>query len=428
MTVFFHTLGCKVNQYESEEMLEALLGNGYTPAQNAENADIIVINSCTVTAESDRKSRQSVRKYRKLNPNAITVLTGCMPQAYKNQAEELPEADIVLGNNTNFALPEMIEKFLSSRDRIINISEHINGEVLKGNGINRFEERTRAFLKIEDGCDRFCSYCAIPYARGRVRSKSIEQIESEIESLAKNGFVEIVLVGINLSAYGKDLCNADFPQAVKAASDTDGILRVRLGSLEPDHITDEVIEKLSEIDKLCPQFHISLQSGSDNTLKSMNRHYTSEEYLSLCQKLRGSFPNCTLTTDIMVGFPGETENNFKETVDFVKKIGFEKVHIFPYSVRKGTRAAEFDNQITSSEKAERAAKLASVCEKIRTDFLKEQIGKNIRVLIEKEEENGDLFGYTDNYIPVKISGGQRQNGIMLDVTVTGSDSEFCYAE
>jgi threonylcarbamoyladenosine tRNA methylthiotransferase MtaB len=426
MTVFFHTLGCKVNQYESEEMLEALSAKGFSAVSDPAQADIIVINSCTVTAESDRKSRQSVRHLKSKNPDAIIVLTGCMPQAYSEKTQALPEADIVLGNKTNYMLADAIDEYLKKRERIIRVEPHRANEPLKSCGINRFEERTRAFLKIEDGCNRFCSYCAIPYARGRVRSKPVKDIVSEASALAKNGFVEIVLVGINLSAYGSDLNGQSFPEAVRAVSDIPEVKRVRLGSLEPDHITDEVIKELSQVEKLCPQFHISLQSGSNNTLERMNRHYTADEYYSLCQKLRSTFDGCTLTTDIMVGFSGETEADFSETVEFVKKVGFEKVHIFPYSVREGTRAAQLGDRITKDEKARRAKILADVCNKIRSDYLLSCTGKSFDILVEQKLPDGFLFGYTANYIPVRISPQAK----MTDgkYTITRSDGEYCYAE
>lgn len=425
MNVFFHTLGCKVNHYETQEMSEILEKKGYKTVNNVKDADVIVINSCTVTAESDRKSRQAVRHYHSLNPNAITVITGCMPQAYCDKGSLLSETDIVLGNNTNNLLDDAIKEFFNTKTKVIKVEQHKNGEAIKSCGITHFEERTRAYLKIEDGCNRFCSYCAIPYARGRVRSKPIDKIVLEAEQLAKNGFVEIVLVGINLSAYGSDLDNTDFPSAVKAVADIDGVKRVRLGSLEPDHLTDEVIEKLSKIEKLCPQFHISLQSGCDNTLKRMNRHYTAEEFYSLCEKLRSKFNNCTLTTDIMVGFSGETDEDFNDTVEFVKKVKFEKVHIFPYSVREGTRAAEYKDKISKAVKTKRAKELSAVCEKIRSDFLKEQTEKEYDVLIEQEMPDGTLFGYTDNYIPVKISKtAKTKDG---KYKIIKSDNEYCYA-
>jgi len=425
MKVFFHTLGCKVNHYETQEMRELFEKSGYEITCDETKADIIVINSCTVTAESDRKSRQCVRHFKKINPSAITVLTGCMPQAYEFKAEQLSEADIILGNKTNYRIIEATEQFLSTGKPVSFLEEHKSGEPMQSPGICRFEERTRAFLKIEDGCDRFCSYCAIPYARGRVRSKPVKEVIKEAVRLAENGFVEIVLVGINLSAYGKDLEDGDFPSVIKAVCDIQKVKRVRLGSLEPDHLTNEVIEKLSKTEKLCPQFHISLQSGCDNTLKRMNRHYTAEEYASLCSKLRSSFRDCTLTTDIMVGFPGESEEDFNETVDFVRKIRFEKIHVFPYSVREGTRAEKFENRIDNKTKAKRASVLSDVASKIREEFLKEQIGKSYEVLIEQTLPDGKLFGYTANYIPVKISPeAKEKDGKYL---IIDSDKEYCYA-
>ena len=425
MNVFFHTLGCKVNHYETQEMAESLEKLGYTLVSDVNQADVIVINSCTVTAESDRKSRQALRHYHSLKPDAITVITGCMPQAYSQKAKEIGKADIILGNKTNNLLDKAVRAFLESREPINWVEEHKAGEGLLSCGITHFEERTRAYLKIEDGCNRFCSYCAIPYARGRVRSKSIENIKNEARQLAENGFVEIVLVGINLSAYGSDLTDTDFPSAVEAVADIDGIKRVRLGSLEPDHLTDDVIDRLSKIKKLCPQFHISLQSGCDNTLKRMNRHYTADEFYSLCLKLRKTFENCSLTTDIMVGFSGETDGDFCETVEYVKKIKFEKVHIFPYSVREGTKAAEFKDKVSKAIKTKRAKELSVICKKIRSEYLKSQIGKAYDILIEKDYPDGSSFGYTDNYIPVKISeNAETVNGKYI---IIGSDSEYCYA-
>ena len=426
MKVFFHTLGCKVNQYETQEMLELLKKNGYEIAENEQEADIFVINSCTVTAESDRKTRQSVRHYKAKYPNSVVVLTGCMPQSFPEKARELIEADIVLGNRKNLSITEALDEFFRCHGRVLNMQEHLSGEPLYSLGIESFEERTRAILKIEDGCDRFCSYCIIPKARGRVRSKPLEDIKKEAKSLTENGYRELVLVGINLSAYGKG-SEYDLVDAVFAAAESEKAVRVRLGSLEPDHLTDELIEKLARCKKLCPQFHISLQSGCDSTLKRMNRHYTAEEYALLCKKLRESFKDCTLTTDIMVGFPAETEEDFNKTAEFAEKIGFEKIHIFPYSRRSGTPADKMDMQITRSEKAKRVAILGNTAEKIRTEFLKSQIGRTVDVLIEGKEKCGQMFGYTPNYTPVKITG-KGEIGKIARVIITGSDTEYCIGE
>ena len=426
MKVFFHTLGCKVNQYESQEMREQLKKNGYEITEDESQADVFVINSCTVTSESDRKTRQCVRRYKKNHPESVTVLTGCLPQSFPDAASELPEADIVLGNRSNSRLTAALNEYFISGHRVLGLAQHESGEPLISSGISDFEERTRAIVKIEDGCDRFCSYCIIPKARGRVRSKDIEDIKNEVDLLSGNGYREIVLVGINLSAYGKG-SDLDLADAVLAASENDKIERVRLGSLEPDHLTNELLHKLSSCEKLCPQFHISLQSGCDRVLKKMNRHYTAAEYAELAEKLRKCFKDCTLTTEIMVGFPQETEEDFLDTVKFAEKIGFEKIHIFPYSRRSGTPADKMDGQIEKAVKARRAAELADTAERIRQDFFKNQIGKTVSVLIEGKQKNGKAFGYTPNYTPVQIDS-DAEIGIIADVKITDFDKEFCIGE
>ena len=427
MKVKLYTLGCKVNQYETQEITEDLLKNGFSVTFNDDEADAFVVNSCTVTAESDRKTRQTVRHLKRNHPDSIVVLTGCMPQAFPQMASELTAADVVIGNKDNISLVAKLKRFISNRERIVEINQHLSGEAFCGNPIYEFNERTRAIVKIEDGCDRFCSYCVIPYARGRVRSKPIEQIKSEVSALADKGFSEIVLVGINLSAYGKDT-GEKFYNAVAAACDNDKIKRVRLGSLEPDHLTDEVLSNLAKCEKLCPQFHISLQSGCDNTLKRMNRHYTADEYYDLCKKLRENFVDCTLTTDIMVGFSGETDEDFNDTVEFAKKVGFEKIHIFPYSVREGTRAASFDGKIEKSVKEKRVAVLSQVAEEIRSNFLKEQIGKTVEIIPETKRDGDFVFGYTANYTPVLARLKEFEVGKPVTVKITSSDNEHCYSE
>ena len=423
MKVFFHTLGCKVNQYETQEMREQLKKNGYEITDDETEASVFVINSCTVTSESDRKTRQCVRHYKKKYPQSVVVLTGCMPQSFPEMAEKLIEADIVLGNKNNKLLVSSLNEYFSASCRVLCLEQHQSGEPLVSSGISDFEERTRATLKIEDGCDRFCSYCIIPKARGRVRWKPIDDVKAEVSSLANNGYREIVLVGINLSAYGRG-SDLDLADAVLEVSKNDKIERIRLGSLEPDHITDALIEKLSKCEKLCPQFHISLQSGCDKTLKNMNRHYTSDEYFALCEKLRANFKDCTLTTDIMVGFPQETQEDFETTKVFAQKVGFEKIHIFPYSRRSGTVADRMDGQIEKSVKAQRVKELSVVAEKIRNDFLLAQVGKTLSVLIETRQDDGMYIGYTANYTPVKVSKNV-EIGDIVNVKISRVENDFC---
>lgn len=423
MKIFFHTLGCKVNQYETQEMREEAEKNGYMLTEHEDEADIFVINSCTVTGESDRKTRQCVRHFKAAHQNCVTVLTGCMPQSFPEMAEKLTEADIILGNKNNKMLVPALREYFISHNRILHLEQHEKGEEFYSSGITDFEERTRAIVKIEDGCDRFCSYCIIPKARGRVRSRDIESIKKEVFNLTDNGYSEIVLVGINLSAYGKGT-GLSLADAIFAVAENENVKRIRLGSLEPDHLTDKLIEKMSKCEKLCPQFHISLQSGCDKILKKMNRHYTAAEYEHLCSVLREKFDDATLTTDIMVGFPEETDGDFEETRKFAEKIAFEKIHIFPYSRRSGTVADKMDGQISKAVKSERVRLLSETAEKIREDFLRGQIGKTLCVLVEGKQKDECFFGYTANYIPVKFDG-EAEIGSIADIEIVSSDKDFC---
>lgn len=423
MKFSFYTLGCKVNQYESQALGELLLKFGYEAASEGENTDVCIINSCTVTAESDRKTRQAVRRFKRNNPDAVVVLTGCMPQAYPAEAESLIEADIVIGNKNNGELPEILEAFLRDRQRRVVTSQHGSGEAFDVCPITSFNERTRAYVKIQDGCNRFCTYCIIPVSRGRVRSKPLDVLKRELEDLSAAGYKEVVLVGINLSSYGQDI-GESFCAAVELACSIDGIERVRLGSLEPDHLTEEVVERLSKCKKLCPQFHISLQSGCDNTLRRMNRHYTADEFRSLCNSLRSKFKDCALTTDVMVGFCGESEEDFKESLRFVEEIGFEKVHVFPYSVRIGTKAEKMDGHLPKTVKEKRSAEMIDECEKIRRKFLNSQVGRVFSVLFESKEKDGLILGHTANYTPVKVSADREVCGKLVDVRLTGIGKDW----
>ncbi len=422
MTVAFFTLGCKVNQYESELMREDLNNHNYQVVDIKENPDIIVINSCTVTAESDRKTRQMVRKHKKLYPNSVVVLTGCMPQAFPDKAKELDSADIVLGNGSNDELIEALNEYFATNKQVFRVHQH-NPEIVNST-ICKFRERTKAFLKIEDGCNRFCSYCIIPTARGRVRSKSLENIKSEVLSLANEGFKEVVLIGINLSAYGKDT-EYNLADAVETAASIDGIERVRLGSLEPDQITDDMIDRLSKIDKLCPQFHLSLQSGCDKTLKAMNRHYDTSFYRNLIKQLREKFENCAITTDIMVGFPGETDDDFEESLSFAKEIGFSQAHIFAYSRRKGTVADKMSEQLTTAIKHSRSQSMIEATNKTKEEFMNNQIGKVFPVLYESKNCDGVYEGYTPNYTLVKTKFDYNPCGKIIDTIILETQDDYC---
>lgn len=427
MKAAFYTLGCKVNQYETEYMAELLRNAGFEIVKENDEADYYIVNSCTVTATADQKTRKSIRKFKRNHPNSTVILTGCMPQAFPEEAKELIEADIVFSNKNDGDILSLINEYNLSKNRLVKIEQHQTGDEFWDCSIDRFHERIRAFVKIEDGCDRFCSYCIIPKSRGRVRSKPLDTLKNEIETLANGGIREIVLVGINLSAYGK---GEDFNivDAVKICNENEKIKRIRLGSLEPDHLTDEVIEGLASCEKLCPQFHISLQSGCNKTLKSMNRHYTAEEYKALCTKLRASFDDASLTTDVMVGFNDETEVDFNESLDFVKDIAFEKVHVFPYSERVGTAASKRGDNVSKQEKEHRAAVMIEETEKIRRNYLKSLVNTSKKVLFENEIEPGIYQGYTKSYLPVRMKYDRNIVGEELEVKITNYCDEFCIAE
>lgn len=427
MKAAFYTLGCKVNQYETEYMSELLKNAGFEIVSPSDDADYYIINSCTVTATADQKTRQNVRKFKRKHPDAVVILTGCMPQAFPEDAENLIEADIVFSNKNDGDILKLINEYNTAKNRVLNIEQHKTGDVFWDCSINSFSDRIRAFVKIEDGCDRFCSYCIIPKSRGRVRSKNPELLKTEIEALANSGIKEIVLVGINLSAYGKGE-DFDIVDAVKICADTEGITRVRLGSLEPDHITDDIIDRLSAIDKFCPQFHLSLQSGCNKTLKNMNRHYTAEEYKALCDKLRISFDDTSITTDVMVGFHEESEEDFEDSLSFVKEIAFEKVHTFPYSERSGTAASKKGDSVPKSEKERRAAVMIEETDKIRQSYLKNLIGKTKEVLFENKVNENTYQGYTKSYLPVQIKSKENLVGKTRNVKIVDFCSDYCIAE
>ena len=411
MTVSFYTLGCKVNQYETESMKNILLNNGF---ELSENGDIAIVNSCTVTAESDRKTRQLLNKIRKLNPNVILVLTGCMPQAHPEKAAEF-NADIVIGNTSRRDILKSIMAYLKNKEKLVDLPKHENDEEFFESPIESFSEKTRAFMKIEDGCNRACTYCIIPKARGRVRSRKLEDIKAEAEVLAKRGYKEIVLTGINLSSYEFGLENA-----VKMVANTNGIERVRLGSLEPDLMTNELLKALSDIPEFCPNFHLSLQAGCNNTLKRMNRLYTKEEYANLVKQIFEIFENPSITTDVMVGFAGETENDFLESLNFVEDIEFAHVHIFPYSIREGTFAEKFKDQITKNEKSRRVKLMEEAAKKAAIKFNTKQIGKTLPVLIES-----DNTGYTENYVKVSCLDSAKE-GEIVNIEISSADSDGLY--
>ncbi len=429
MRIAFYTLGCKVNQYETQILRQLFSANGFTLVDVEQPADIFVINSCTVTSSGDKKTRQMMRRFKRNNPGAIIALTGCFPQAFPDAAALLPEADVITGAYNRRGLLEAVLKACQTGERVIDISAHKRGEEFEEMSAGSFLERTRAYVKIEDGCERYCAYCIIPAARGPVRSKPLEAVTSELEGLAKAGYREVVFVGINLSSYGKDL-GLRLIDAVEAAAKVEGIERIRLGSLEPELLSDKDIERMSHIEKLCPQFHLALQSGSDATLRRMNRHYDCKEYARIADSLRSHFNNASVTTDLMVGFPGETEEEFLKSASFVRKMGLAKVHVFAYSVREGTRAANMPDQVPQKIKEERSRWMIEACKQTRLLFLQSQVGKTCKVLFEQTGPDGLYQGYSENYTPVHVRSKAALHGEILPVRITAvaEDGDSCLGE
>lgn len=425
MKVFIITLGCKVNQYESEVMLELFLNSGFEKANKLEDADVIIVNSCTVTATSDQKVRQMINKTKRKNNNAVIVLTGCMPQAFPEVVDALDNIDIVLGNSNRSEVLNSVIDYMSNHQRIIDIKPYGKKDSFEKMSVSEFHERTRAFIKIEDGCNRFCSYCIIPYARGRVRSKSLRDLEKEVTKLSENGYTEVVLVGINLSAYGQDI-GLHLCDAVETVCKIEKIKRVRLSSLEPEKMDYEVLKRLSLQEKLCPQFHLSLQSGCDATLKRMNRHYDTHEYYEIVINIRKLFKNPSITTDVMVGFPGESDEEFNQSLEFVKKVGFSKVHVFSYSRRPGTKADLEKDQILNSVKAIRSKKMIEATNESRLNFLNSQVGTKHSVLFENLKNNGYYEGYTTNYVPVLVKSKDNLSGKILNTLIESVNEGVCF--
>ena len=397
-TVAFITLGCKVNQYETNAMTQQFIKKGYEVVDHTKKADIYIVNTCTVTNMSDRKSRQMLRRVKELNKEAIVVACGCYAQVAKEELEKIEEINLVLGNNEKKNIVGYVEKYIKSRIPEIQTEDVMNQKEFVEFGDITFTEKTRAVVKIQDGCDRFCSYCIIPYARGRVRSRKPEHILSEIRKIAKEGIKEVVITGIHIASYGKDFQQEyRLIDLLEEMNIIEGIERIRLGSIEPLLITEKFVSRLKKISKVCHQFHLSLQSGCDETLKRMNRRYTTQQFKGITQLLRKTFEDAILTTDIIVGFPGETEEEFEKTYTFLKEIKFYKMHVFKYSPRKGTKAAVMPNQIDGNKKEERSRRLIELSSNNEKEYNQKYIRKEVEVLFE-EEKDGIWKGHTKNYI------------------------------
>ena len=449
-----HNLGCKVNAYETAAMQELLEGAGYEIVPFQERADVYIINTCTVTNIADRKSRQMLRRARKMNPDAVVVAAGCYVQAREEGHLAMdPSVDIVIGNNRKKDLARILEEYLQDgaeedgqMSRVIDINHTGEYEELH---LTKPGEHTRAYIKVQDGCNQFCSYCIIPFARGRVRSRSMESVVEEVRGLARNGYREVVLTGIHLSSYGMDFRQAaqnrektessgelnieetegsragwegaDLLSLIRAVHEVDGILRIRLGSLEPRIITEEFVRTAAGLEKLCPHFHLSLQSGCDATLKRMNRRYTTEEYYEKCCLLRKYFQNPALTTDIIVGFPGETEEEFAASMEFADKVDFYETHIFKYSRREGTKAAAMADQIPESVKAERSQRMIELGKQKQAAYERSFLGQEVEVLLEEQMETGGRkyqVGHTREYLKIALETEENLQNCIRKIRIT----------
>ena len=453
MKVHFISLGCKTNQYETNAMEQSFINKGYEIAKD-EKADIYIVNTCSVTNIAERKSRQMLRRAKALNPDAIVVASGCYAQVAKDDISKIKEVDLILGINEKNNIVELIEKYIKEKNNEQK-TKQIVSDVMHQNeyeefGKATFTEENRAVIKIQDGCDRFCTYCIIPYARGKVRSRNPENIIEEIKQISKNGIQEVVLTGIHIASYGKDftkektnlyrkkfgydenyiefnpkddLATGGFRliELLEQLNKINEIKRIRLGSIEPKLITQEFIKRLSKLEKICNHFHLSLQSGCNETLNRMNRRYTVEEFENSVNLIRNNFNDVALTTDIIVGFPNETDEEFESTYKFLQKIKFYKMHIFKYSPKKGTVAEKMDGQVDGSIKELRSQKLIKLSNENQIEFNKNELGKSLKVLFEEIDKDGYFKGHTSNYITVKVKTKENLENKILDVKITDVD-------
>ena len=437
-TVSFYTLGCKVNQYETNAMEQQFMKNNYEIVENTQKADIYVINTCTVTNMAERKSRQMLRRVKEINPSAVLVVCGCYAQVAKNELEQIPEIDIILGINEKNEIVQIVEKYMEKmaeqdkKSQEAEIDDVSKQKEFLDFGDVTYTEKNRAVVKVQDGCNMFCSYCIIPYARGRIRSRKIESVVSEIEKIAKEEIKEVVITGIHVASYGKDFDNENTSKKIRlidlleAINKIDGIDRIRLSSLEPTIVDEEFATRLSKLDKICDHFHLSLQSGCDETLKRMNRKYTTQIYRDAVATLRKYYPEASFTTDVIVGFPGETDEEFAKTYEFLKEIDFYRLHVFKYSPRRGTVAEKMPNQIDGNKKEERSNKLIELSNSMENKHNQSYIGKTVKVLFE-EFEDGFFKGHTTNYMMVKVAGEEEQSdkfvNKILDVKIKENNDE-----
>ena len=430
MRVTFYTLGCKVNQNETGALAQLFEENGYTVVSYEEGADVYIVNSCTVTNFGDQKSRKWLRRAKRENPGAVTVLTGCYPQAFPEEAAKITEADVVTGSGNRHAILADVQKVLDGEQtRVVDIRPHEKGEQFEELPMDKFAEHTRALVKVEDGCNRRCAYCVIPRARGPVRSRDEASVLEELRRLAEAGYKEVVLTAISLPSYGTD-SGTSLVELIEKAAEVPGIERIRLGSLDPDMLHAEDIRRMAAVKKLCPQFHLSLQSGCDKTLRTMRRPYTTAQYADIAAQLRQAFgaENVSFTTDVIVGFPGETEEDFEASMDFVTGMRFLKVHVFPYSRREGTAAFDFPDQLPEHEKEARSHRMTAAVEEVRAAEVAAMQGRTASVLLETPLSNTLFTGYTKQYLPVLVIAPGHKTGDIVEVVLGAWDGKRCRAE
>ncbi|WP_432664585.1 tRNA (N(6)-L-threonylcarbamoyladenosine(37)-C(2))-methylthiotransferase MtaB [Wukongibacter baidiensis] len=427
--VAFYTLGCKVNQYDTEAMIEIFEKKDYEVVENDEVADVYVINTCTVTNLGDRKSRQFIRRSKKKNPDSIIVVVGCYAQTASEEVMNIEGVNLVLGTNERNKIAELVES-IKMNEKINYVDNIMEVKEFEELSIEKVMGKTRAFLKIQEGCNQYCSYCIIPYARGPIRSRKLENIISEVKRLSGNGFKEIVLTGIHIASYGKDLEDVSLIDVIKEVHKVEGIERIRLSSVEPNLLSDDFIREIKTLPKFCEHLHMSLQSGADETLKRMNRKYDTAGYRKIVEKLRREIPDIAITTDIIVGFPGETEEEFNNTFDFVKEMAFSQIHVFKYSPRKGTPAAKFVDQVPGDIKSIRSEKMITLGNELMDSYRSRFVDKELDVLFENHygDDKNMIEGLTENYIRVAASGEENYIGKIIKTKITKLDTDIMTGE
>ncbi len=423
-----YALGCKVNQYESEAIAELFAEKGYEVVSVEDTADIYVINTCTVTNFGDKKSRQLIRKVKRQNPQAVVAVVGCYAQTAPEEMKAVEGVNLVIGTKDKGKIVELVEQYHPEEGVCSYVTDIMHERVFEPLEIKKLANRTRAYLKIQDGCSQFCSYCIIPYARGPIRSREPEDVLAEVRRLADNGFREVVLAGIHVASYGKDLKITSLLDIIRQVHAVEGIDRIRFSSIEPNVVTEEFAAAMAELPKVCDHFHLSLQSGCDKTLKEMNRKYDTAKYRQAVALLKKHLPDVAVTTDIIVGFPGETEEDFRQSADFAREMGFSKIHVFPYSPKRGTPAAERKDQLPNSVKQERSHALIAVGEELAESFLRAHVGKEMPVLFERAVEEGVYEGHTTNYMKVHAKSGKDLSNQIVPVRILSWEGETALGE